>query len=47
MPLLIILLVVLSASFFYLVQAEGGFSEFPRLIERVGIPIDKIPIINK
>lgn len=42
MPLLILLLVMLSASLYYIIKAEGGFGEFPRLMERVGISMDKI-----
>lgn len=46
MPLLIILLAVMAVSLFYLIQAEGGFGELPRLMERVGISLDKIPFSN-
>jgi hypothetical protein len=42
MPLLLILLAVLLASLYYLIQAEGGFGEMPRLMERVGISAEKI-----
>ena len=52
MPLLVLLLVVLSASLYYIIQAEGGFNEFPRLMERVGIHVEEIQmskskILNK
>lgn len=46
MPLLIILLVVMASSLFYLIQAEGGFGEFPRLMERVGIRLDEFSIFK-
>lgn len=46
MPLVLILLAVLTASLYYIIKAEGGFSEFPRLMERVGISLDKIPLLN-
>lgn len=42
MPLLLILLAVLIGNFYYIVQAEGGWGELPRLMERVGIQINKI-----
>lgn len=41
MPLVLILLAVLIGSFYYIVQAEGGWGELPRLMERVGINGDK------
>lgn len=42
---LFILLATLLASFYFLVQAEGGFEEIPRLLQRVGIewPFRPIP----
>ncbi|HBE89749.1 MAG: hypothetical protein A3G57_04945 [Candidatus Andersenbacteria bacterium RIFCSPLOWO2_12_FULL_45_8] len=42
MALALILLAVLIGSFYYIVQAEGGWGELPRLMERVGIKIDQI-----
>jgi eight-cysteine-cluster-containing protein len=46
MPLALILLAVLCFSFYYLVQAEGGWGELPRLLERVGIRLDKFSVFN-
>ena len=46
MPLMLLLLVVLTASLYYIIKAEGGFGEFPRLMERVGIPIDEFSIFG-
>jgi len=42
MPLLILMLIMLSASLFYLVKAEGGFRELPRLLDRVGVSAESI-----
>ena len=46
MPLALILLAVLISSFYYIVQAEGGWGELPRLMERVGIRLDKFSVFN-
>lgn len=42
-PLLYILLAVVAASFIFLVQAEGGWGELPRLLERAIQQTDKLP----
>jgi len=44
-PLVVLLLVMLSAMLFGLISAEGGFGEVPRLMERVGISSDVL-ILN-
>lgn len=46
MPLLLILLAVLVGSLYYIVQAEGGWDELPRLMERVGIRLEKFSMFS-
>ena len=43
MALSLVLLAVLAASLLFIIQAEGGFGEIPRLLERAGIPADIVP----
>jgi len=45
--LLLIILAVVATSFYYLVEAEGGFDELPRLLERVGIEVGQRPALTK
>ena len=39
MALSVVLLAVLAASLFYIVRAEGGIGEIPRILKRVGIEV--------